>query len=92
MADIKLNQQCAACHGTGIRKYNTSPGGPLIEENPCAECGGDGLSTAPLSLDDTLIQQIITTQTAQQITIDDTYDKVKKIKKTVDDIWDKVNV
>jgi hypothetical protein len=85
MADIKLNQLCSACAGTGIRKYNATPGGTIIEENPCVECGGDGQAIAPLSIDPTWFD-------AQEEIIADTYDKVKKIKKTVDDIWAKVNV
>lgn len=44
MVDIEIAQQCAACHGTGTRIYNPAPGQPLVEENPCSECGGDGKS------------------------------------------------
>lgn len=78
MGEIQLYQICAACNGTGIRNYNEIPGGPLIVEDPCSECEGDGSAIAPFSLDDTLVQDI--------------FDKVKKIKKTVEDIWDKINV
>ena len=78
MTDIKLNQICAACNGTGIRRYNSSPNGPLVEENPCLECGGDGRADASFNLESTLFDEIL--------------DKVTKIKKIVNDIWDKVNV
>ncbi len=51
MTEIKLNQFCVACQGTGIRKYNTSPNGPLVEENPCSECGGDGRALAAFNIE-----------------------------------------
>ncbi len=45
MADIKFNRPCTMCWGTGIRKYNATPDGPLLEET-CPECSGDGVATA----------------------------------------------
>lgn len=51
MTDIQLNQVCTACNGTGIRHYNVTPGGELLEENPCSECGGDGRMPAPFSIE-----------------------------------------
>ena len=77
MADIKLNQGCSACKGTGIRYYNASPGGPLIQENPCLECGGDGRATAPFSI--------------EAEWFDDITDKLADIKEKVDEIMDKLN-
>jgi DnaJ-class molecular chaperone len=53
MAEIQMLQKCPACNGTGIRYYNSTPGGPLITENPCLECGGDGKSSASFTIDTT---------------------------------------
>jgi hypothetical protein len=53
MAEIQMLQKCPACNGTGIRYYNATPGGPLITENPCLECGGDGKSSASFTIDTT---------------------------------------
>jgi len=53
MVDIQINQICVACLGTGIRHYNEGPGGPLIEENPCPECGGDGRAPAAFKMETT---------------------------------------
>ncbi len=77
MADIKLNQLCVGCLGTGIRRYNAFPNGPLIEENPCSECGGDGKMIAPFAIETEWF--------------DDTTDKLNDIKEKVDEIMEKLN-
>ncbi len=67
MAEIQLTQECSACHGTGIRYYNASPGGPLVEENPCLECGGDSKSSASFGIETTYFdEQFYTIVTKQQ--------------------------
>ncbi len=57
MANIQLNQLCVACYGSGVRWYNSSPGGPLVEENPCLECGGDGKAPALYSLESNYLDE-----------------------------------
>lgn len=51
MTDIKLNQLCSACNGAGVRKYNPTPNAPLVIEDPCVECGGDGRAVASLKIE-----------------------------------------
>lgn len=53
-----------------------TPSQPPSPPTSCIHCAGTGYIEAPLKLDD--------------VTIEDIFDKVKKIKKTVDDIWNKV--
>jgi len=77
MGKIHMVTSCPDCHGTGTRNYIDEDGNPVVE-TPCSLCDGFGNRAAWLGLDDTLIQDI--------------YDKLKKVKKTVDDIWEKVNV
>ena len=76
MGKIAMLFQCPACKGSGVRTWVEN--NVPMEENPCSRCGGDGVKASVEGLDDTLLQEI--------------FDKVKKIKKTVDDIWEKVNV
>jgi len=90
MADIKLNQMCSACLGTGIRTYNASPNGPLIEENPCSECGGDGKSVAPFSIESEWFDAIETKINYVYNKTDNILNKLDNIKDKVDQIWDKV--
>lgn len=59
MGQISLVRVCGYCNGKGSRVYNESPGGPLITEDPCAMCGGDGKTTSPNGIDDTLFQNIL---------------------------------
>lgn len=77
MGKITQIYTCPACSGTGTRTYFNDQH-QQIEESPCLACGGDGIKVTPVGLDDTLLQ--------------DMFDKIKKIKKTVDDIWEKINV
>lgn len=78
MGTIPLKIHCAPCNGAGIRHYIPGPNMPEAEENPCSFCQGTGLMNSQFSLDSETLENI--------------FDKVKKIKKTTDDIWDKVNV
>ncbi len=57
MANIQLTQWCVACQGTGIRRYNIEPNGPLVEENPCLECGGDGKMPATYQMESTFLDE-----------------------------------
>ncbi len=57
MVDIILNQVCVACNGVGIRYYNASPNGPLIEENPCHECNGDGRAEGAFHMESAYFEQ-----------------------------------
>uniref|UniRef100_A0A6M3JZU4 Putative chaperone n=1 Tax=viral metagenome TaxID=1070528 RepID=A0A6M3JZU4_9ZZZZ len=57
--EIQLTQRCAACQGTGIRTYNASPNGPLVTEDPCSECGGDGIAPAMYTIDPTVFESIV---------------------------------
>jgi len=79
MADIRLTYACQACNGTGIRWYNSGPNGPLVSEDPCSMCGGDGRRTSTLGLDDALVQGIIATQAEQTETLDYIKTRVRKI-------------
>ena len=79
--DIKLNQLCSACLGTGIRRYNITPGGALLEENPCSECGGDGRAEAAFKIESSYFDEKFS----------DILDKVNDIKEKVDEIMDKLN-
>lgn len=77
MAEIQLYQLCTGCNGSGIRSYNTSPGGPLIEENPCSECGGDGRMAAPFTIESDWFDNIS--------------DKVNDVLDKCNDIFEKLN-
>ena len=60
MSGISFYHPCIGCGGTGIRKYNATPGGPLIEENPCSICGGTKIQMQENhGMDDALILQIL---------------------------------
>lgn len=52
MVDIKLKVNCVACQGVGIRYYNATPNGPLLEENPCSQCGGTGFMAGQFTIND----------------------------------------
>jgi len=84
MVDIQLNQFCTACLGTGIRHYNVTPGGELLEENPCSECNGDGKMTAPFSIESEWFDAITET-------LSDMADKINDILDKCNDIFEKVN-
>ena len=91
MGQISLSRICGACNGAGIRTYNISPGGPLVTEDPCSICGGDGRVIAFNGIDDTLIQQIITTQADHTDKITYIYNKTDNIINKLNDIKDKCN-
>lgn len=76
MANIKLNVMCSGCNGTGIRSYNVSPGGALIEENPCSLCGGDGKAPGSYTLNDPWFDSVT--------------EELDYIHKKVKKIWNKV--
>ena len=88
MGQINLSRICGYCNGAGKRTYNSSPGGPLVTEDPCTFCGGDGRILAPNGIDDTLIQQIIATLAEHTSTVGDILDKVTNIKNKVKDVKD----
>ena len=77
--EIPLTTTCSACHGTGVRTYNTSPNGPLVEENPCTECGGDGRAPSYLSLDATALEDIMVNQVLIIADLDYIHGKVTAI-------------
>lgn len=79
--DIQLNQVCVACYGLGRREYNAFPNGPLVVEDPCLECGGDGRADACFKMESTYFDE----------KFDDILDKVNDIKEKVDEIMDKLN-
>ena len=75
---ITITEKCPQCGGDGVRSLpDASQQPPVFHEIPCTTCNSTGILNS-FELDST--------------TIDDIFDKVKKIKKTVEDIWDKVNV
>ncbi len=78
MSEIQLTTQCSACGGTGIRYYNSGPNGPLVEENPCSECGGDGRAPSFLKLESTVFDDL-------DDKLDDILDKLADIKEKLDE-------
>ena len=76
MGQISLSRVCGACIGTGIRKFNATPGGPLVTEDPCSICGGDGRVISLNGIDDTLFLEM--------------NEKLDYIKTKVKKIWNKV--
>lgn len=92
---IEIAVECASCKGVGSRIIGYENGNPIYE-NPCTGCGGDGKTTIS-RIDDTLIQQIITTQADHTTKIDFVYsktdniiNKLNNINDKCDQIWDKV--
>jgi len=77
MGTIRNKGICSHCGGTGIRHFTPTGGVPYTE--PCALCGADGVTDEISGLDDTLIQQIITTQAAHTAELDYIHQKVRKI-------------
>lgn len=76
MAEIKFTTFCQGCEGTGIRRYNAFPDGPLVEENPCSKCGGDGVRTLFKGVESSLF--------------DDILDKLGDIKEQCDSIMEQL--
>ena len=71
---IEIKEKCT-CGGDGIvDDYDANSN--VIGHHSCPHCSGTGFVATNLFMDDTAVEEI--------------RDKVKKIKKTIDDIWDKV--
>lgn len=90
MAETKLLQRCWRCNGTGKLTIAslTPPFTPTVED-PCVACGGSGLVASELKLDpevETKIDNLTTSQSAQDNEIADIKDKVNDIKEKVDEI------
>ncbi len=77
--ELQLNQFCVGCNGVGIRRYNVGPNGPLTEENPCAECGGDGRSPASFRLEAPWFDTVTATLAAHTAELDYIHGKVTAI-------------
>ncbi len=75
---INVVTKCASCKGEGSRIIGQNPQGQPIYENPCSGCDGDGETTTS-RIDDTLIQQVITTQTAHTAELNYIHGKVTAI-------------
>ena len=96
MADINLTQWCVACQGTGVHTYTTSTNGQgsTVIDNPCLECGGDGLASSSFKMESTYFDEkfeaIQTKINYVYSKTDNIINKLNDIKDKVDQIWDKV--
>lgn len=71
MGNVNIYKICFGCNGVATKE---TPEGSI----PCGDCGGTGKTLDNL-MDDTIIQQIITTQTAHTAELDYIHGKVTAI-------------
>jgi len=82
--DIKFITQCQACNGTGIRTYNASPNGPLVTEDPCTKCGGDGVRVLAKGLEGTWFDDVTDKLADIKEKVDENAATLKEIKELID--------